>query len=66
MQIKELSTEQFRNLIRETFTEVLDEYIDPDQGKTLKLEVVERLSKQTETIPAVEAMQQIGINWDQL
>ena len=66
MQIKELSTEQFRNLIRETFTEVLDEYIDPDHGKTLKLEVVERLSKQVETIPAVEAMQQIGINWDKL
>ena len=66
MQIKELSTEQFRNLIRETVAEVLDEYIDPDQGKTLKSEVVERLSKQAETIPAVEAMQQIGINWDEL
>ena len=62
MQIKELSTEQFRNLIRETFTEVLDEYIAPDRGKMLKPEVVERLSKQAETIPAVEAMQQIGIN----
>ena len=66
MQIKELSTEQFRNLIRETFTEVLDEYIDPDRGKMLKPEVVERLSKQTETIPPVEAMQRIGINWDKL
>jgi hypothetical protein len=66
MQIKELSTEQFRNLIRKTVAEVLDEYIDLDQGKTLKPEVIERLSKQTETIPAVEAMQQIGINWDKL
>lgn len=66
MQIKELSTEQFRNLIRETVTEVLDEYLDPDQGKTLKPEVIERLSKPTKTISAVEAMQQIGINWDEL
>ena len=64
MQIKELSTEQFHKLIRETVAEVLEEYIDPDQGKTLKPEVVERLSKQTETIPAVEAIQQIGINWN--
>jgi hypothetical protein len=66
MQIKELSTEQFRNLIRETVAEVLDEYIDPDLGKTLQPEVIERLSKQSETFPAVEAMQQIGINWNEL
>lgn len=66
MQIKELSIEKFRNLIRETVAEVLDEYIDPDQGKTLKPEVVERLSKQAETIPAAKAMQQIGINWNEL
>ena len=66
MKIKELSTEQFRNLIRENVAKVLGEYIDPDQGKTLKSEVVERLSKQAETISAVEAMQQIGINWDEL
>ena len=36
MQIKELNTEQFRDLIRETVAEVLDEYIDPDEGKTIK------------------------------
>jgi hypothetical protein len=63
MQIKELNTEQFRDLIRETVAEVLNEYIDPDEGKTLKASVIERLSKQTETIPAAEAMQKIGINW---
>jgi hypothetical protein len=66
VQIKELDTEQFRNLIRETVAEVLDEYIDPDEGKTVKASVIERLSQQTETIPAAEAMRQIGINWDEL
>ena len=63
MQIKELNTEQFRDLIREMVAEVLDEYIDPDEGKTVKASVIERLSKQTKTIPAAEAMQKIGINW---
>lgn len=61
MQIKELNTEQFRDLIRETVAEVLDEYIDPDEGKTIKISVIERLSQQTETIPAAEAMQKLGI-----
>jgi len=64
MQIKELNTEQFRDLIRETVAEVLDEYIDPDEGKTVKTSVIERLSQQTETIPAAEAMQKLGINWE--
>ena len=64
MQIKELNTEQFRDLIRETVAEVLDEYIDPDEGKTVKASVIERLSKQTKTIPAAEAMQKLGINWE--
>ena len=40
MQIKELNTEQFRDLIRETVAEVLDEYIDPDEGKTVKASVI--------------------------
>jgi hypothetical protein len=64
VQIKELNTEQFRDLIRETVAEVLDEYIDPDEGKTVKASVIERLSQQTETIPAAEAMQKLGINWE--
>jgi hypothetical protein len=63
VQIKELNTEQFRDLIRETVAEVLDEYIDPDEGKTVKASVIERLLQHTETIPAAEAMRQIGINW---
>jgi hypothetical protein len=66
VQINELNTEQFRDLIRETVAEVLDEYIDPDEGKTVKASIIESLSKQTETIPAAEAMRQIGINWDEL
>jgi hypothetical protein len=66
VQIKELDTEQFCNLIRETVAEVLDEYIDPDEGKTVKASIIESLSQHTETIPAAEAMRQIGINWDEL
>ncbi len=63
MQIKELNTEQCRDLIRETVAEVLDEYIDPDEGKTVKASVIERLSQHTDTIPAAEAMQKLGISW---
>ena len=43
MQIKELTTEQFRLLVREVVIEVLEEYIDLDEGKKLKTAVVERL-----------------------
>lgn len=66
MQIKELTTEQFRSLIRETVMKVLEEYIDLDEGKKLKTSVVERLVRQkhqqTINIPASEAMQTMGIN----
>ena len=46
MQIKELTTEQFRLLVREVVIEVLEEYIDLDEGKKLKTAVVERLLRQ--------------------
>ncbi|MFZ4555403.1 MAG: hypothetical protein ACOYN8_03350 [Pseudanabaena sp.] len=36
-------TEQFRILVREVVIEVLEEYIDLDEGKRLKTSVVERL-----------------------
>jgi histone H3/H4 len=70
MQIKELTTEQFRSLIRETVMEVLEEYIDLDEGKKLKTSVVERLVRQQHqqaiNIPAAQAMQTLGINWNEL
>ncbi len=39
MQIKELTIEQFRVLLREVVIEVLEEYIDLDEGKPLKISV---------------------------
>jgi hypothetical protein len=69
MQIKELTVEQFRTLMREVVIEVLEEYIDLDEGKKLKSSVVERLVNQRDTvnsIPATQAMQSIGINWNEL
>ncbi|GBO52034.1 hypothetical protein APA_4339 [Pseudanabaena sp. lw0831] len=69
MQIKELTTEQFRLLVREAVIEVLEEYIDLDEGKKLKKAVVERLLRQQQqsiVIPAGQAMQALGLNWDEL
>jgi hypothetical protein len=69
MQIKELTTEQFRLLVREVVIEVLEEYIDLDEGKKLKTSVVERLLRQQQqltAIPAAQAMQSLGLNWDEL
>jgi hypothetical protein len=69
MQIKELTIEQFRLLVREVVIEVLEEYIDLDEGKKLKTAVVERLLRQQlqpTVIPAAQAMQSLGLNWDEL
>ena len=69
MQIKELTNEQFRLLVREVVIEVLEEYIDLDEGKKLKASVVERLLRQQQqstVIPAAQAMQSLGLNWDEL
>ncbi len=69
MQIKELTTEQFRTLVREVVIEVLKEYIDLDEGKRLKTSVVERLLRQQQqatAIPVDQVMQKLGINWNEL
>ncbi|WP_019499295.1 hypothetical protein [Pseudanabaena sp. PCC 6802] len=70
MQVKDLTTEQFRALIREVVTEVLEEYRDPDWGKNLRPEVVERLLRHNQhpqlTISAEDALKTIGIDWDEL
>ena len=69
MQIKELTTEQFRLLVREVVIEVLEEYIDLDEGKKLKKAVVDRLLRQQQhstVIPAGQSMQSLGLNWDEL
>ncbi|HEY9691867.1 MAG TPA: hypothetical protein V6D15_06665 [Oculatellaceae cyanobacterium] len=44
MQIKDLTTDEFKDLIRETVVETLEEYLgDPDEGKEVKEEVKQRL-----------------------
>ena len=71
MQVKDLSIEEFKSLIRETVTETLETLLnDPDEGKTLKLEVVEELRESLERtqsgergIPAEEVARKFGLNW---
>jgi uncharacterized protein YicC (UPF0701 family) len=44
MQIKDMNSEQLKALIENTIDETLESYLgDPDEGKTLKQEVKQRL-----------------------
>ncbi len=44
MQINDLTTEEFKDLIRETIVETLEEYLgDIDEGKEVREEVKQRL-----------------------
>jgi len=44
MQIKDMNSEQLKALIENTIDETLESYLgDPDEGKTLKEEVQQRL-----------------------
>jgi uncharacterized protein YicC (UPF0701 family) len=44
MQIKDMNSEQLKALIENTIDEILESYLgDPDEGKTLKEEVKQRL-----------------------
>ena len=44
MQIKDMNSEQLKTLIENTIDETLESYLgDPDEGKTLKEEVKQRL-----------------------
>jgi uncharacterized protein YicC (UPF0701 family) len=44
MQVKDMNSEQLRALIENTIDETLESYLgDPDEGKTLKEEVKQRL-----------------------
>lgn len=71
MQIKDLTTDELKTLIRNTISETLQELLDdPDWGKELKEEVKQRLIrslKQTKagdvSIPVEEAAKKMGLNW---
>ncbi|AFZ14047.1 hypothetical protein Cri9333_3214 [Crinalium epipsammum PCC 9333] len=44
MQIKDMTTDEFKDLIRETIVETLEEYLgDTDEGKEVKEEVKQKL-----------------------
>ena len=69
MQIKDMNSEQLKALIENTIDETLESYLgDPDEGKTLKEEVKQRLSaiKQRRELgkkgmTAAEVYQRLGI-----
>lgn len=71
MQIKDLTTDELKALIRNTISETLQELLDdPDWGKELKEEVKQRLNrslKQTEAgergICVEEVAKKMGLTW---
>lgn len=71
MQIKDLTTDELKALIRETIKETLQELLDdPDWGKELKEEVKQRLNRslqQTKAgdrgVLAEEVAKKMGLTW---
>ena len=71
MQIKDLTVEELKTVIRQTVVETLDEYIDdPDEGLELREELKSRLAeslRKTEAgeggIRAEEVAKKLGLNW---
>jgi hypothetical protein len=71
MKIKDLSIDEFKSLIRETFEDTLqDLLLDPDAGKSLKqpfekqlLHIQEqRQLGKTQMVSSDEAMEELGLN----
>ena len=67
MQVKELTIDELKTLIRETVIETLEEFL-PDAGKTLKetfkhelLEIQKRRNAGIRGISAAEVMQRLGL-----
>ncbi|MFN5857056.1 MAG: hypothetical protein ACK456_14370 [Pseudanabaenaceae cyanobacterium] len=51
--------------MRQVAIEVLEEYIDLDEGKKLKTAAGSNRGDDT-LIPEAQAMQSLGLNWDEL
>ncbi|MBD2778687.1 hypothetical protein [Iningainema tapete] len=70
MQIKDMTVDELRDLIKYTVEEALEEFLgDPDEGKEVREEVKQRLLeslKRTQAgergIPAQEVYKKLGIN----
>ncbi|MGV0028314.1 hypothetical protein [Phormidesmis priestleyi] len=71
MQVKDLTTDELKALIRETVAEILEEFLeDPDEGKEIRPEVKQQLlesRKRRESgergIPAEEVAKRFGLSW---
>ena len=71
MKVKELTVEQFRNLVQEAIEEKLEEIIgDPDLGLELREEIKERLRSSLAAmqgggkgIPIDQVARQAGLDW---
>jgi hypothetical protein len=71
MQVKDLTTDELKRLIRETVLETLEEFIeDPDEGKEMRPEVKQQLIaslKRTQAgergIPASDVAKKLGLSW---
>ncbi len=72
MQVKDLTTEELKALIRETVMETLGDLLDdPDEGKEIRPEIKQQLleSRQRRTagergIPAEEVAKRFGLTWE--
>ncbi len=71
MQIKDLTVDEFKNLIRETVEDALqDLLLDPDAGKPLKASFEQQLLTlrekrrlgATQTLSSSEARKELGLN----
>jgi hypothetical protein len=70
MQVKDLTTDELKTLIRSTVAETLEDLLpDPDAGMTVRdefkqelLEIQERRKNGVRGIPAEEAMKRLGLN----
>lgn len=70
MQVKDLSIDEFKALIRETIAETLEEFLpDPDLDKTVRedfkrelLEMRQRRQAGVRGIPAEQVMQRLGLS----
>ena len=70
MQVKDLTTDELKHLIRETVVEALGDLLsDPDEGMTIKedlkqelLEIQRRRKAGSRGISAEEAMKKLGLD----
>jgi hypothetical protein len=71
MQVKDLTTDELKALIRETVTEILEEFLDdPDKGKEIRPELKQQLLESRQrrangarAISAEEVAQRFGLTW---